>query len=279
MTRNTYWMLLLILAFGLGLTACNEEEAEDDDSAALDDDDDTGDDDDDDDATADDDDDTVGASEEEIVGNDYHVDLTSATFTEPPGVGDLIGNYLGEIHIALHVTALDGGTGAAEMYSTVVQEDGGSYLQDLCLATQDLSDTAVWTPPFVETPYEAMILMIEGNECTVSNMANTYAFVAAGEALAAGTLTGSLDTRCLDEVVDPGAGEGAACDLLASLAVKCTECDGGAGPYCLDIAAEGISGARAEFTGSNPETGEDTTGLQEVTEEMLAKWVAGGYCS
>ncbi len=282
MTRNTYWMLLLTLMFGLGLTACSEE-ADDDDSAVGDDDDDAtaddDDDDDDDDTTAGDDDDTVGAEEDQIIGNDYHVDLTTATFTEPPGVGSIIGAYLGEIHMAFHVTALDGGAGTGELYGAVVTPDGGAYIQDLCLGTQDLSGSAAWSPPFIETTTETMVLAVEGNECTVSNMVTTYAFVGEGQALAAGTLTGELDTRCLDETVDPGAPEGATCEMLASLGVKCVDCTDGAGTFCLGLVAEGISGDLAEISGSDPETGEGTSGLQEVTEETLAEWVAGGYCS
>ncbi len=273
----------LLALLGLLCLGCNEEETpvgDDDDTSSTgdDDDDDTDVSDDDDDDTVGDDDDIVGAEEDEIVGNDYHVDLTSATFTEPPGVGGIIGQYLGEVHLAFHVTALDEGSGAAEVFSTLVEPDGGTYVQDLCMATHDLSEDAVWAPPFVEMTFNEWVIAIEGNECTVDGMLTSFAFPAGGEVLAAGTLEGELNTLCLDEMIDPGADPGAACELLASLGIQCIDCSDGSGPFCLFIAAEDIGGDIAEVTGTNPETAEATAGLQVVTDTMVTDWQAGGFC-
>ena len=278
-----------MLTFALGLLAllgllclgCPEEDppADDDDTTGdPGDDDDTGTLDDDDDDVAGDDDDIVGASEEEIEGNDYHVDLTSANFTEPPGVGGIIGQYLGEVHLAFHVTSLDGGSGAAEVYSTLVSPDGDVYIQDLCMATHDLSEDALWAPPYLDMTFNEWVIAIEGNECTVDGMLTSFAMVDAGEALGAGTLEGELNTLCLDDMIDPGADPGAACDLLASLGISCIECGDGSGPFCLYIAADHIQGDRADVTGMDPMNGEVTAGLQEVTDTMVTDWVAGGYC-
>jgi hypothetical protein len=280
--KLTYAMGLMALMGWIAL-GCTEEETpvgDDDDTSSTDDDDDTSlsDDDDDDDTVAGDDDDIVSASEGEIVGNDYHVDLTSATFTEPPGVGGLIGQYLGEVHLAFHVTALDGGSGAAEVYSTLVEPDGDTYTQDLCMATHDLSADAVWAAPYLEMTFNEWVIAIEGNECTVDGMLTSFAFPTGGEVLAAGTLEGELNTLCLDEMIDPGADPGAACDLLASLGIQCIDCADGSGPFCLFIAAEDIGGDIAEVTGADPETGEATEGLQAITDATVTDWVAGGYC-
>lgn len=280
--KLTFVMGLMALMGWIAL-GCTEEEApvgDDDDTSNTDDDDDddTGTSDDDDDTGTGDDDDIVGAGEEEIVGNDYHVDLTSATFTEPPGVGGIIGQYLGEVHLAFHVTALDGDSGDAEVFSTLVEPDGDAYVQDLCMATHDLSDDAVWAPPFIEMTFNEWIIAVEGNECTVDGMLTSFAFPAGGVELAAGTLEGELNTLCLDEMIDPGADPGAACDLLASLGIECIDCADGSGPFCLFIAAEDIGGDIAEVTGADPETGEATAGLQTIPEAMVTDWVAGGYC-
>ncbi len=283
MARNLTWTLMLALLVGFHLAGCGDDAADDDDSSVGDDDDDaTADDDDDDVADDDDDDDDVvmdEVDEADVVGNDYHVDLTTAEFVEPPGIGVLLSKYMGEIHLAFHVTALDGDANTAELFSTQVTPDGAGYVQDLCLATQDLSASAVWMNPALEMTYDELVIGVMDAQCLMTGLVNKYSFEDGGETFVAGTMVGLLDTRCLDETIDPKFGPGAACDLLGSMGIKCVACDDGTGEFCLGLVTDSITGAKADVFGNDPETGDDFTGLQAVTDTMVADWVAGGYCS
>ena len=270
---------LVILVAGACSGEGDDDVAGDDDTATTDDDtgdDDAADDDVADDDTADDDDDTEPVSGCE--GNDYYLDLGEATFTEPPGIGSLIGQYLSDVHLVTHITALAEAANSAELFMTAVDKQGSDYVQDMCVETISLTDGSYWDNPFMEVTFDQLPLVIEGIECSVSDMRITWNFRPGCGELANGTLGGELDTRCLDSLIDPGAPEGAACDLVSSLGIECLECTSGVGPFCLVIAAEDIGADSVDVTAIDPETGTQYDDLTEVTAEMLDAWTTAGDC-
>jgi len=103
-------------------------------------------------------------------------------------------------------------------------------------------------------------------------------FSPSGEEIHAGQAWSQLDTRMLDELIDPAAEEGAACELLASLAITCQACPYGEGPFCVEMAAEGITSYETAVTGTDPQTGALYTTLTRVTPSQVAAWEAGGHC-
>jgi len=272
------FLLLITLALLAG-PACSGGD-DDDDTTAGDDDTDAGDDDAADDDTADDD--TAGDDDLPPVsgceGNDYAFDLGGATFTEPPGIGTLIGQYLADVHLVTHVTSVDDAAGTAELFMASLDKEGVDYVQDLCVETISLTEGSTWDNPFVEVTFDELPLTIEGIECSVTGMRITWSFLSTCDELVGGTLEGELDTRCLDPLIDPGAPEGAACDMVSSLGIPCQECSSGVGPFCLFVAAEAILADSVQVTGIDPETGTQYDELTEVTTEMVDAWTAGGFC-
>ena len=212
-----------------------------------------------------------------LEGRDYFVDLGSATFTEPPGIGSLLSQYIADVYPIVHVAELDDAQGWIDLLMSVCLRDGSDYVQDLCVTTQAL-DGATLDCPYFEATFDELVFDLEDGECALRDMTLAGSFSTDGSAIDGGTLAGELDARCLDALVDPDADEGAACELVASLGIECIECTDGSGPFCLHVDAYGIYSEQVDVLGFDPETGEEFEGLTEVTDEMVADWEAVGIC-
>ena len=105
-----------------------------------------------------------------------------------------------------------------------------------------------------------------------------FTFDAGGTSFGDGIFATVLDTRPLDSLVDPGGQTGAMCDLLLSLGVSCAPCPDGSGTYCLPMVAHGVTGSVAAVVGTDPETGQPTIGLTEVTQAQVTDWTNQGHC-
>ncbi len=222
----------------------------------------------------------VGDPQSDCVGNDYFLDLGTAEFTEPPGVGGILSQYIADVYVIAHVAAIDEGAGTIDVYGGIVDKDGSDYVQDLCtetLAMTTVEDPGSWDNPYMQIGPTDFELAIEGYEATINGLMIGGSFASDGSVMVGGTFDGKMDTRVLDELIDPGAEEGAACELLASLGIDCEPCEGG-GNFCLTVSAHSIVAEEVSITGTNPETGEQYTTLTEVSAEDIAGWIAGGFC-
>ena len=216
----------------------------------------------------------------EIVGGDYFLDLGSATFTEPPGVGSLLSQYIADVYVIMHVDAIDDGLGTIDIYGGIVDKEGNDYVQDLCTPTLGMTEEqpGEWNNPYMQIGPTDFNIAIEGYNATISDLKIGGSFTPDASMMVGGTFDGMMDTRVLDELIDPGADEGAACDLLSSLGIICEECPGGIGPYCLTVSAYGIVSERVSVSGINPEDGTAYTSLTYVSEAMIKDWVANAFC-
>ncbi len=214
--------------------------------------------------------------QDDVVGRDYLVDFASANFTEPQGVGALIGQYMTDMELVVQIREIDEGAGTLGAFSGMLSEG----VQNLCQQTADLTAAAPgeWDNPHAVLGSGDITVPVEGETMTIYDLALTGTFSCDGLTLLDGTLEGMMDTRGLDSLVDPGGAEGAACELLESLGVSCIACPGNAGDYCLDAVAEDLVANGTEVTGTDPETGATYDSLTEVTEAQLDAWTAGGYC-
>lgn len=213
-----------------------------------------------------------------IVGESYFLDLGSATFTEPPGVGPLLSQYIADLYLLFHILDLDDPVGTADLFMATVDKDGNDYLQQMCLETTSLSDGATWDSPYLHTGPGDVDLTVEDVECPISDMEFGGSFEPDGKAMVGGTFDAEMDTRCLDPMIDPGGSEGIACELLASLGIECQECSSGVGTFCLLVSAYGLYAEQADAWAMDPETGEEHETLIEVTAEMLEAWTEAGVC-
>jgi len=214
----------------------------------------------------------------DVVGNDYVLDLGSMAFIQPPGVGSLLAQYIADVHWVFHVQALNDGAQRAELIATYVQDAGGSYEQDLCCPTATLDDETLWINPYLEAGPSDAILVIEGYDAAFLDTYIAGTFEPDGSGIAGVTLTTEMDTRALDALIDPHAKVGAACALLASLGISCQACSDGSGDYCIPIEAVDGAAAMADVEGTHPETGQTYDHVVEVTPAMAQAWVDDGHC-
>ena len=207
----------------------------------------------------------------EIVGGDYFLDLGSATFTEPPGVGSLLSQYIADVYVIMHVGDIDVDANAIDVFGGIVEKDGNDFVQDMCEPTLEFPG-GDFSDPYMQIGPTDFFINIEGYEATIIDLMIGGSFTTDGAALVGGTFDGQMDTRVLDDLIDPGADEGAACDLLGSLGIECEECPDGSGPFCLTVSAYGIFSEQVNVSAVHPEDGTPYTTMQEVLETDIAGW-------
>jgi len=216
----------------------------------------------------------------EIVGSDYFLDLGSATFTEPPGVGSLLSQYIADVYLIMHIDAIDEGAGTIDIYGGIVDKEGNDYVQDMCTPTLGMTEQepGMWDNPYMQIGPTDFFIAIEGYEATIADLKIGGSFTPDASMMVGGTFDGAMDTRVLDELIDPGAEEGAACDLLSSLGITCEECPGGEGPFCLTVSAYGIISEKVNVSAIDPGDGTQYDSLTYVSEAMIKAWIANGDC-
>jgi len=213
------------------------------------------------------------------VGETYFLDLGSATFTEPPGVGSLLSQYIADLYLLFHVVDLDQALGTADLFLARADKEGNDYLQVMCEPTTPLGEDASWDNPYLSMGPTEIGIAIEDSLCSLTDVEIAGSFEPDGDAMVGGTFDAFMDTRCLDTLIDPGAEEGAACELLDSLGIPCQPCPDETGDFCLQVSAYGIHAEQVDATATDPETGEEYETLIAVTEEMVEGWVEAGVCS
>jgi hypothetical protein len=193
-----------------------------------------------------------------IVGQTYALDISSGSFVEPAGVGDLIGGLL-ENNILIGVTSVEDSLmnirGAISVASTTDQ--------DMCTATLEEFPAADFTTsPYFEIPKENVTLSVAGFTATIYGLAVTGTFSADGTYFGGATLEGELDARQIlpllgDAGLDAETPE-EVCGLLLGFGVQCVECQLDSEPLCVGLVVEKLT---ADATGVE---------LMPVTEEDIA---------
>ncbi len=220
-------------------------------------------------------------SEDAVLGQDYFLDLSTAQFTQPPGVGNLLAQYLTEVYVIMHMKAIEGSE--CEVFGGIVDVVEGDYVQDLCDPTLAMTDEdpGLWDDPYMQIGPTDFFIAIEGYEATIEGLRIGGSFTSDGSMLVGGTFDGQMDTRVLDSLIDPNAEEGAACELLASLGIECEECPGDGAQFCLTVSAFDITAEQVDIAASHvdhPESGISYEELTEVSEEQIDEWEGEGFC-
>ena len=222
-----------------------------------------------------------------LVGASYDMDMSSAWYTEPPGVFGLMSQYLTGMLFLFKIVELDEPSGEIELMGASVQRIEGQLFQDLCEPTLDLTGPGCgrWDNPYLETVPTVLRARTEGVLFTVYDFLFRGSITVDGEAVEGGGFEGLLDTRVFDSafedsdwVDDSSVGEGITCELFASLNMECIDCPLDQGRFCIQVNTFNMSGTRVDVTSTNPETDELHEGLIEVTEEMVAHWTDLGFC-
>ncbi len=208
-----------------------------------------------------------------LTGGDFRLDLASATFTEPPGVGSLLAQYISDVHMVFHIDGLDDVAGTVEVYSGLLEEDGNDYVQDMCVPTTDFP-TGDWSNPYLEIGPADVEVDMEGYGMPLTGLTIGGSFTVDGLSIAGGTYDAQMDTRALDPLIDPDADPGATCDLMATLGISCEPCADGSGTFCLTISAQDVAADSVNVLAFHPVSGNAIPTLVEVTAADVASWPA-----
>jgi len=193
------------------------------------------------------------ADQNELVGKTYNLDLVSADFVEPPGVGPILQSQLGDIAILFSITEdSDFSVNELHILGAVGDSDAGEVSQDSCSQTLGFTSgpdgivgtaddvPAAWDDPSMVMGPTNLTLTFSGIEATVQDLNITGTFHPSLSDMRGGTFSGRIDTRPLAPELDPEGGKDAICELVSeTVGVECEECGGdNPGPYCLTVFAE-----------------------------------------
>ncbi len=171
-----------------------------------------------------------------LEGRTYVVNLGSANFVKPAGVGSLIGQFLTQ-NILLGVVEADDDT--MVMRGAISLE--GSSAQDFCNPSIEFPDRA----DFSEAPYfqigpEDTALSAAGFEIKINQLRISGDFAPDYSYFGGGILEGEIDARDLSAILaDQGIIEeddaSAVCELIQPFGVVCEACESDGAALCLSI--------------------------------------------
>ena len=170
----------------------------------------------------------------DLAGNVYFVDMAEATYTQPPGVGTIISQFLTE-------PLLIGVVRATSAEITIVGAQGlvndqtGEVTQDLksptwAFGTADFTDQPYFSAVATETSFSYGDATIPAYDF---NFEGT--FTASADRMGGLEFVGLGDTRQLGRELGLGSQPDAACEFLGTFGVDCQECPDG-NDYCVTLA-------------------------------------------
>lgn len=188
---------------------------------------------------------------QDLVGNVYSIDLEEGHWVEPYNVGVLLGAFLADVEIL--VSPVD--VGATITMRGALGDGTGE--QDLCAVSIPFPPATFDNPSFtIET--ERLELPLPTATAAIDDLSLSGSFTPDGEAIAGVQMSGSVDTRALNPLIE-GEGDDAFCQLLDGIVgVPCEECADGTGPFCVTILVDNLT---AEGVGQS--------GLVERTQEQI----------
>ncbi len=162
--------------------------------------------------------------ESALIGNTYFIDLSTATYIEPPGVGSLLGLFL-DMPLLLGVSSIDGGIidfeaglgtleGSSSEWSTV----GDHWLFD----GADFSNSPYFSAQteLLDIPYGDVVI-------PVHDFAISGTFAADASSIGFATFTGLGDTSTMGPLMNLGSDPEVLCtEVLQTYGIDCIACPG-----------------------------------------------------
>lgn len=173
---------------------------------------------------------------ESVPGHVWEVHLVQANMVSPELPFEVVDLLLGDPALLLAATGLEGEELALLGATTTLEGE-----QDFCANTPSFTASFANNPLVEFGPQDLSFPYHEGT-LTLRDVQGSFLVGPGGSEIFAGELSGTLDTRALDPVVDPDGQLGAACEVLAGVGAACQTCLSDGGRYCLDIQYTGIEG-------------------------------------
>ncbi len=184
-----------------------------------------------------------------LVGKAYAIDLGSARFVEPEGIGAILGELLTQNILAGVVSADDS---QIQMIGAISAE--GSTEQDVCTPSIAFPVADFSENPYFEIGPEDTTISVAGYTVTIGDLQISGAFGPDLSYFSGGVLGGVIDTTTLDDIPDlaelagcDGTNDACLCDFIAGTGfATCSDCPDGSGPYCLTLLADQIVATEIE---------------------------------
>lgn len=174
---------------------------------------------------------------EDLAGRTYLLDLLSADWEEPPGLGQIMQSFF-TTPILLGVRYAD--ETRIDLIGSLGKVDAlGNVTQDRSMASWDFPLTDFTSAPYLETRAEEITLRYDDYDIPVEDFLLESTFSADGSTIGGGVISGFADTRYMGPLLQGG--EDAVCKLAATIAVNCQPCTDGA-PYCLRLRVSSVEG-------------------------------------
>jgi hypothetical protein len=190
-----------------------------------------------------------GPAEGALIGANFHLNLGDADFTSPEGIGGVLGGVLSANPLMFSFMDTSNlALGDVHLLGAVGIENSDPVEQDLCTPTLHFTygedgaldggddNLATWDNPNLVMEGSDLQLVVNGNDVEVRDMSLSAVFHPDGDRFASGTFTGSIDARDIGDLTET------ICELA-----ECIPCDSDGEPFCLDLAAENVSGPAFDF--------------------------------
>ncbi|MEZ4317090.1 MAG: Ig-like domain-containing protein [Myxococcota bacterium] len=167
----------------------------------------------------------------------YVLDIASGRFVQPAGVGALLQQQL-TVDILIGVVDIAGTT--LTLQGALGEEGVTPAAQDLCTESIDFPSANFSENPYFEVGPQNTTLEVQGISITIDDLFVSGAFSPDGGEISGAVLAGSIDTRPLVDLVSPGGGPEAVCELVQTFGIACEACAGG-GDFCLSLLVDQIA--------------------------------------
>jgi hypothetical protein len=161
------------------------------------------------------------------------VDLASARWVEPAGVGALLQQYF-DSALLLEFNQL---APTLDVLMSLSALPG----QDLCELTVDQPPGDFSQDPYFSVGPATVAFDMQGIDIAWEGMNLTGTFSPDGSTLEGVTLIATQDTRPLVQLIG-GYGDDAVCDLVLAFGVSCVACPSDGQPYCLTTRVDNMIG-------------------------------------
>jgi hypothetical protein len=178
-----------------------------------------------------------------LKGNTYVLDLASADWVQPAGLGPVLALYfdtpilLGVENATASVLEFIGAPGAAAA--------AGGLMQDREASTWDFGEASFSQAPYFDASVDEVVFAFQGTTVPVSSFGLTGTFAADGSSLGGVRLGGLADTRQLGALLGDPDNESALCDYAETLGLACDPCDDGE-VFCMVLSVENVTAQQAE---------------------------------
>ncbi len=174
-----------------------------------------------------------------LVGKTYVLDLATADWVQPPGLGPLLQLYF-TVPILLGVESADNKTidflaapGRVDVFEGIVQDETQQ--------SWDFPGSNFTTSPYFSAEVDEVNFAFEGVDAPVHSFFIEGTFDGDGSSFGGGTLKGNGDTRNLGGLLGEPDNPYAMCSYAEGLGVPCQACEDGE-VYCLDLEVTDLTG-------------------------------------